>query len=49
MRALTMMIVLTAAFMSTPTLAAIKCVPIPGGGMCCWDTNRDGPFPPLGC
>ena len=28
--------------------AAIKCVPS-GGGTCCWDTVRDGPFKPLGC
>lgn len=29
--------------------AAIKCEPDRRGGMCCWDTVRDGPFRPLGC
>ncbi len=30
-------------------VAATKCVPDGRGGMCCWDTVRDGPFRPLGC
>jgi hypothetical protein len=33
---------------STPTLAAIKCVNTPKG-TCCWDTEKDGPFKPVGC
>lgn len=38
------------SFMLTaPVVAAIKCVPDGRGGMCCWDTNRDGPFKPLNC
>lgn len=28
--------------------SAIRCVPS-GGGTCCWDTDRDGPFKPIGC
>ena len=38
-----------ALIMSTQTFAAIKCEPDRRGGMCCWDTVRDGPFRPLGC
>ena len=30
-------------------LAATKCVPDGRGGMCCWDTNTQGPFRPIGC
>lgn len=29
--------------------AATKCVPDGRGGMCCWDTDRYGPFKPIGC
>jgi len=29
--------------------AYIKCAPSPMGGACCWDTNTDGPFKPVGC
>jgi hypothetical protein len=29
--------------------AAVKCQPDGRGGMCCWDTNTDGPFKPIGC
>lgn len=29
--------------------AAVKCKPDGRGGMCCWDTDRDGPFPPIIC
>lgn len=29
--------------------AYIKCAPSPMGGSCCWDTNTDGPFKPVGC
>jgi hypothetical protein len=36
------------AMISTSSFAAIRCVPS-GGGTCCWDTVRDGPFKPLGC
>lgn len=36
------------AMLSTSSIAAIRCVPS-GGGTCCWDTVRDGPFKPLGC
>jgi hypothetical protein len=34
---------------STSAVAAVKCVPDGRGGMCCWDTNTDGPFKPIGC
>ena len=29
--------------------AVVKCEPTSGGGTCCWDTVRDGPFKPIGC
>ena len=37
------------ALLSTSAYAATKCVPDGRGGMCCWDTDRDGPFKPIGC
>lgn len=43
------LVFLCAAMMSTSTIAAVKCAPDGRGGMCCWDTVRDGPFRPLGC
>jgi hypothetical protein len=36
------------ALISTSAFAAVKCVPS-GGGTCCWDTDREGPFKPIGC
>ncbi len=38
-----------AVMLSSSVFAATKCVPDGRGGMCCWDTVRDGPFRPLGC
>lgn len=35
--------------LSTSAYAATKCVPDGRGGMCCWDTDRDGPWKPIGC
>jgi hypothetical protein len=29
--------------------AATKCVPDGQGGVCCWDTNVDGPWKPINC
>jgi hypothetical protein len=37
------------ALLSFNTFAAVKCVPDGRGGMCCWDTNTQGPFRPIGC
>ena len=42
-------VVLFVAMLSTSSFAAIKCVPTPGGGSCCWDTDKQGPWKPLGC
>ena len=42
-------IVLIVGLMSVNSFAAMKCAPDGRGGMCCWDTVRDGPFRPLGC
>lgn len=44
-----LLIALLIANFSLPAVAAIKCEPDRRGGMCCWDTVRDGPFRPLGC
>lgn len=40
---------LCALMVSGSAFAALKCVPDGRGGMCCWDTDRQGPFRPLGC
>lgn len=40
---------LCAVVLSSNAVAAIKCVPDNRGGMCCWDTVKDGPFKPLSC
>jgi hypothetical protein len=37
------------AMLSTSGYAAVKCQPDGRGGMCCWDTDRDGPWKPIGC
>jgi hypothetical protein len=29
--------------------AVTKCERMPGGGVCCWDTQTDGPFRPISC
>jgi hypothetical protein len=41
-------IVLLTLTVSTAAYSAVRCVPS-GGGTCCWDTDRDGPFKPIGC
>ena len=42
-------IALIVALMSVNTFAAVKCERDSRGGMCCWDTDKDGPFRPLVC
>lgn len=37
------------ALISTSAVAAVKCQPDGRGGMCCWDTEKDGPWKPIGC
>jgi hypothetical protein len=37
------------ALLSTSVYSATKCVPDGRGGMCCWDTDKDGPWKPIGC
>jgi hypothetical protein len=38
------------SMLSFNVVAALRCVPTPvGGGMCCWDTDVDGPFKPPIC
>jgi hypothetical protein len=41
--------ILCVALMSSSAIAATKCVPDGRGGICCWDTEKDGPFRPLSC
>jgi len=41
--------VMTLLFATGYAYAAVKCTPDGRGGMCCWDTDRDGPFRPIGC
>lgn len=35
--------------LSFSAVAAVKCAPDGRGGMCCWDTETDGPFKPPIC
>lgn len=34
--------------LSTSAYSVTKCENTPRG-MCCWDTDRDGPFKPISC
>lgn len=38
-----------AVLLSSNAVAAVKCAPDGKGGMCCWDTVKDGPFKPITC
>lgn len=29
--------------------AVVKCERTPGGGVCCWDVDKDGPWQPVTC
>lgn len=40
--------VLFVVVLSTSAFGAVKCVPS-GGGTCCWDTEKDGPWKPISC
>ena len=42
-------LVLFVAMLSTSAMAVTKCESDGRGGMCCWDTNKDGPFKPIKC
>jgi len=33
----------------TSVFAATKCERDINGGVCCWDTNTEGPFKPINC
>ena len=44
-----LLIAVAIALSTSNAAAAVKCAPDGRGGMCCWDTVRDGPFRPLGC
>jgi hypothetical protein len=37
------------ALLSTSAFAVIKCESDRRGGMCCWDTDKDGPWKPISC
>ena len=43
-----LVIVAVIALLSTTAYSAVRCVPS-GGGTCCWDTDKDGPWKPIGC
>lgn len=34
---------------STQCNAATRCERDSSGGICCWDTNTEGPFKPMSC
>lgn len=40
---------LVVGMLSFNAQAYMKCESDGRGGMCCWDTKKDGPFKPLGC
>jgi hypothetical protein len=29
--------------------AGTKCEPVSGGGICCWDVDKEGIFKPISC
>ena len=35
--------------LSSGVYAQTKCVPDGRGGICCWDTNTEGPYKPINC
>jgi hypothetical protein len=39
---------ISVVLLATTAHSAVKCVPS-GPGTCCWDTDRDGPWKPIGC
>jgi len=41
--------VVLALMVSTSVFAVTKCAPDGRGGVCCWDTNTDGPWKPISC
>lgn len=41
--------VLFVVLLSTNAIGAVKCAPDGRGGMCCWDTEKDGPWKPISC
>ena len=44
-----MIMVLALSVLSLNSYGAVKCQPDGRGGMCCWDTEKDGIFKPVGC
>jgi hypothetical protein len=47
MKRLTMLLVV--GMLSFNAQAVMKCESDGRGGMCCWDTNKDGVFKPIRC
>lgn len=43
------LIIIAAMFSFSNAYAVTKCAPTPGGGLCCWDTDVDGPWKPITC
>jgi hypothetical protein len=44
-----MLVVLALAVLSLNSYGAVKCQPDGRGGTCCWDTEKEGIFKPVGC
>ena len=44
-----MIVAVALVVMSFSSYAGVRCERSPMGGSCCWDTDRDGPFKPIGC
>jgi hypothetical protein len=44
-----LMMLLVVIALSTSAYAATKCQSDGKGGLCCWDTEKDGPYKPVGC
>ena len=42
-------VVVALAVLSLNSYGAVKCQPDGRGGMCCWDTEKEGIFKPIGC
>ena len=45
----TIVALLCAVILTGPAMAVTKCERDSRGNLCCWDTDRDGPFKPISC
>jgi|FreactcultureFD7_1027221.scaffolds.fasta_scaffold00216_35 hypothetical protein len=49
MKSLFKALVLSLVILSINSYAYTKCEKSPTGGVCCWDSEVDGPWMPIGC